>query len=72
MLFLNFHIEFMTLFHITFICIVHDIVLPNKYLSIFYGEGKFTRYLILRENFFLQKYLRNMHNESYILLSLVR
>ena len=35
MLFLNFHNEFITLFHITFICIVHDIVLPNKYLSIY-------------------------------------
>ena len=31
---LNFHIEVMTLFHITFICIIYVIVLPNQYLSI--------------------------------------
>ena len=30
----QFHFELMTLFHITFICTLYDIVLPNKCLSI--------------------------------------
>ena len=44
MLFLNFHFEFMTVFHITFIRIVHDIVLPNKYLSIY---ESYSRWIIV-------------------------
>ena len=31
---LNSHFKLMILFHITFICTLYDIVLPNKYLSI--------------------------------------
>ena len=31
---LNSHFKLMILFHITFLCTLYDIVLPNKYLSI--------------------------------------
>ena len=32
-------VSYIILFHITFIYILHDIVLPNKYLSIYENEG---------------------------------
>ena len=32
---LKFHFKLMVLFHITFICTLYDIDLPNKYLSLY-------------------------------------
>ena len=37
---LKFHFKLMILFHITFICTLYDIVLPNKYLSIYLASAQ--------------------------------